>query len=160
MSSLTFQTTSLFEEEEKSTMHVVENEIVDNSIVSEEENVRNEMNEDIQMESQLSIKEETDLPSIQTLSPTNPPTKAVHFTEPSPSPTKAKGKWKNMTNSKKPAKKKKKPEPTEEVIILPSLDVKPFTGTYRLVFFTTVELFNKNVQTDFVYNIRTPHSVS
>ena len=44
--------------------------------------------------------------------------------------------------------KKKKPTKTnneDEVIVLPSLEVLPFDKHYRLVFFTTVELFNKIV---------------
>ena len=40
-------------------------------------------------------------------------------------------------------KKTKKTNYEDEVVILPSLEVLPFDKHYRLVFFTTVELFNK-----------------
>lgn len=61
-------------------------------------------------------------------------------------PTPRKAKWKRYPNglSYKP-KKKKKPKSDDVEVILPSLDVKPFSGKYRLVFFTTVELFNRKV---------------
>ena len=68
----------------------------------------------------------------------------------SEAPTSLKRLWKRLPPSKtdkKPAKKKKKrTEEEEEVRVeLPSLEVKPFSDHYRLVFFTTVELFNKKV---------------
>ena len=47
---------------------------------------------------------------------------------------------------KKKKQKQKKTQSENEVVILPSLEVQPFDKHYRLVFFTTVELFNKKVR--------------
>lgn len=63
-------------------------------------------------------------------------------------PTRVRKLWKRFPNGfgKKPSKKASKKIPMDdEMVILPSLEVKPFSGKYRLIFFTTVELFNKKV---------------
>lgn len=61
-------------------------------------------------------------------------------------PTPRKAKWKRYPNGLGSTQKKKKKPQTDNIeVIIPSLEVKPFSGKYRLVFFTTVELFNKKV---------------
>ena len=53
---------------------------------------------------------------------------------------------KSRLQPKKKKQKQKKTQSENEVVILPSLEVQPFDKHYRLVFFTTVELFNKKVR--------------
>ena len=90
------------------------------------------------------IVEKTELPKLEDHSST------ISFSPSMESPTSSRKLWKRFPQSKpskKSAKKKKKKSTEEEEVVLPSLEVKPFSGNYRLIFFTTVEMFNKKVST-------------
>lgn len=104
----------------------------------------------IEMDEPSPKQQEGEIPEIvrNTTSSPNPskPNKEEVKQEVNIIPTPRKAKWKRYPNGLgSTPKKKKKPQTDNIEVIIPSLEVKPFSGKYRLVFFTTVELFNKKV---------------